>query len=160
MVGTIRANETSYVPGEFERLENDECISQYARQFLTNRSDLFLVVSSEANDTYAIEVGTWNSPKAHSPNGWMCQGKPESCDAASLKAESEDWEVFDSLNIKATEPMTINYCLSKPVKESCRLIMNVPPMVIVVGCNVLKLIGLGLSWIFLEKEPLLTLGGK
>lgn len=38
--------------------------------------------------------------------------------------------------------------------------MNAPLMAVVVGCNVLKLVGLGLTWIFLDKQPLLTLGGK
>lgn len=156
-MNAVRENETSTVPDGFEHLENDECISQYGRRFIPNRSDLFVVVPPGSDVSYF-----WDEmypQKYESSGGWMCWGMGETCDVASLKAHTEDWKITEWLGPSA-KPVPVQYCLSKSVDESCRLSMSIPLMAIVVGCNVLKLIGLGLTWFFLDKQPLLTLGGK
>lgn len=155
-IKTVRANETSTIPDEFEHLENDECISQYARKFVTNRSALFIVIPSDVNNSYWDEVSPYSKAHSAGPYSWLCAAMPKPCDPTKLKAQSEDWKLVNW----RTEPTPIKYCLSKPVRERCRVAMSMPLMAIVVGCNVLKLAGLGLTWIFLDKKPLLTLGGK
>lgn len=159
-VNLIRENDTSSLPDYFERLENDECISQYAREFLPNRSDLFLVVSSDyQNYDLGIFSAHLNRAKAADPLGWMCFGMPDSCNEKSLKAQPENWKTV-ATDSDENPPTSVKYCLSKPVEENCRLAMSMPLMGIVVACNLLKLVGLVLTWIFLDAKPLLTLGGK
>lgn len=141
----VRENETSTAPDGFERLENDECVSQYARQLVPNRSDLYIVIDSDYDDTsYAEEV--WPETFTQ-PNVWMCRGIGHNCDPAVLKANPEDWKInWWSYKLRGpTNSTPIKYCLSKPVEENCRLSMSVPLMAIIVACNVLKIIGLGLT---------------
>lgn len=81
----VSANATSALPDGFERLENNECIHQYGRLFVSDRSDLWLVVSPDTvNVNY---VRTLTSPESFdSSRGRMCTGMADSCSVESLKA--------------------------------------------------------------------------
>jgi len=76
------------------------------------------------------------------------------CDISAI--DPNNWEVTAIPNI----PLRVEYCLSKRTPGQCKLILSIPILAAVVGCHVLKLIGLTLTWLYLDRCPLITLGGK
>ncbi|KAE9575181.1 hypothetical protein CGMCC3_g8517 [Colletotrichum fructicola] len=51
-----------------------------------------------------------------------------------------------------------DYCVSRSLEEQCNLVVDTRFLAIVVGCNLLKLLGLAATWLCLKKRPLLTIG--
>ncbi|KAM5344029.1 hypothetical protein ACJ41O_012566 [Fusarium nematophilum] len=146
---------------EFQRLENQDCIDQYSSLLLSKRSDVVLVVANQTlkhwDGVTQIEGGDplQSVPASYA---WICMRKNyydygEPCDVSSVAANPGNWTVSN-----LGTPFRVNYCLSKQTEEHCRLIMSVPIFAVVVACNIIKLIGLALTWLFLDKRPLLTLG--
>lgn len=150
----MRAN----LPG-LQRLENKDCIRMYSEQIISTRSNVLLVTSSK-NDTTAI-MDFW--PR-QSPNfdrqglyipPWPCDypydtGSPnnKTCDIGKKAAEANSWHM---------NGRPIQYCLSQPVEEYCRLQFSTGIMAIVICCNLVKMIVMGyIAWT--RPSNLVTLG--
>ncbi|KAF5001395.1 hypothetical protein FDECE_10958 [Fusarium decemcellulare] len=157
---------------DFVRLDNYDCITSYAQNFISDRSDVILVVESNASTSLQNNSQLRKPDETEynrSPYGWICvslidQFSDLSCDASAVASNADEWRVRDPETEGAWVPeadrksLRVKYCLSKPTEESCRLTMSIPLLATVVGCNILKLLGLVMTWLCLNNRPLLTLG--
>ncbi|KAH6879494.1 hypothetical protein B0T10DRAFT_412983 [Thelonectria olida] len=149
---------------EYERLENEECITNYARKLMSDRGEVILILDPSIPDNKTGDIHIWGGDPLSSSGtayDWICDGSTQevtTCDVSSV--DPENWKVnAGAVHVEGEERyMRVDYCLSKPVSEHCRLILSIPLLAIVVGCNVLKLVGLALTWLSLDKKPLLILG--
>lgn len=161
---------------DFDRLPVDECLSTYRRNLLSTRGDVILVLDTDIpyiwnNNSLPVEI---NPLQVQPPSkNWMCNldsvsGRAVSlqawdweCDTAAIK--SENWTIaFDiqlDAGLKPRQPVRVDHCYSKSTHEHCKVVVNLPLLGGVIACNFVKLIGLALTWLYLEKRPLLTLGG-
>ncbi|WAO95319.1 Hypothetical protein NCS54_01293200 [Fusarium falciforme] len=147
---------------EFEKLTNSECMTAYGQKLVSGRSDVILILDPSTVDTefgYTVRWSGDPNRRGSEPYDWMCGRKPwadEQCDVSSL--DVDNWPLYsDDKWVNKTSPR-VEYCLSKRTPEYCKLALNIYLLAIVVGCNVVKLIGLGLTWLCLKQQPLLTLG--
>ncbi|KAH7141569.1 hypothetical protein B0J13DRAFT_637349, partial [Dactylonectria estremocensis] len=147
---------------EFERLENRDCIAVYGQKLISDRSDVILILDPSTPDylsNYTDVYGGDPMDLVSTRNGWICGEDPwvDDCDVSSVNAN--DWTIYaEQPDLYGGETLRVEYCLSKRTPEHCRLILSIPLLAVVVGCNVSKLVGLALTWLYLEKRPLLTLG--
>ncbi|UPL01746.1 hypothetical protein LCI18_012680 [Fusarium solani-melongenae] len=161
--------------GDFDKLPVDECLSTYRRNLLSTRGDVILVLDTNIpyiwnNNSLPVEI---NPLQVQPPSkNWMCNldsvsGRAVSlqawdweCDTAAIK--SENWTIkFDiqlDAGLKPLQSVRVDHCYSKPTHEHCKVVVNLPLLGGVIACNFVKLIGLALTWLYLEKRPLLTLG--
>ncbi|UPL01891.1 hypothetical protein LCI18_012825 [Fusarium solani-melongenae] len=149
---------------EFEKLTNSECMAAYGQKLVSGRSDVILILDPSTVDTefgYTVRWSGDPNRRGSEPYDWMCGRKPwadEQCDVSSL--DVDHWPLYsDDKWVNKTSPR-VQHCLSKRTPEYCKLVLNIYLLAIVVGCNVVKLIGLGLTWLCLKQQPLLTLGGS
>ncbi|KAI3579703.1 hypothetical protein IWW34DRAFT_693993 [Fusarium oxysporum f. sp. albedinis] len=147
---------------EFERLENHECIAAYGPEFISDRSDVILILDPSTPDrlrNYTSVAGGDPMDYGTSHNTWICrQGLWSSCGDMSL-TNAKNWSIYaEQPDHYGGETLQVEYCLSKRTPEHCKLILSIPLLGVVVGCNLFKLVGLALTWLCLENRPLLTLG--
>lgn len=145
---------------QLERLENKDCIKIYSERIISTRSDV-LLVSSYKNDTNAV-LDYWQTQTPHFhdtstyyppwpcdyPSSFFLEKTNRTCDIGKKVKEASTWHM---------NGRPIEYCLSKPVEEYCRLQFSVGIMTIVICCNLVKIIVMGyIAW----KQPmnLVTLG--
>lgn len=138
---------------QLQRLETKECLTKYSSRIMTGRQDVLAVIrrerylSSQANFTYQ---GFRNGSLLHldgillssAPNapfdskGYFCSDlgqfrtgwDPKRCGVSSMNAT--DWHIFG---------FPVEYCLSQPIKQRCRLEYSQLVGIIIVVCNALKL---------------------
>lgn len=162
--------------GDFDKLPVDECLSTYRRNLLSKRGDVILVFDTDIPylwNNYSLPVGI-NPLQVQPPSkNWMCNLDSVSGRAMSLQAwdwecdtvaiKSENWTIeFDvqlDSGLKPRQALRVDHCYSKSTHEHCKVVVNLGLLGVVIGCNFVKLIGLALTWLYLEKRPLLTLGG-
>lgn len=141
-----------------QRLENKECIEAYSQSIISTRSDV-LLVSSYENDTNSV-LQYWASQSPHFDQDyvapWVCDypdylvGSKHNvtCDIAKKAAEASTWHM---------NGWPIEYCLSQPVEEHCRVQFSIDIMAIVISCNVVKMLVIGyIAWT--RPMNLVTLG--
>ncbi|KAM5360895.1 hypothetical protein ACJZ2D_013462 [Fusarium nematophilum] len=157
----------------FERLGNRQCIAAYNRKIVSSRSDVILVL-----DLPQGHLPDRNRSVAHvnlvdptvTAANWICEpdGKVKvdsphmeaTCDASSV--DPNNWTVSKSIPSSSgdqTIPVPVQYCLSKLTPGHCKLVANMPLFGVVIACNISKLVGLSMTWLYLEERPLLTIGG-
>ncbi|KAF4822696.1 hypothetical protein CGCSCA5_v002509 [Colletotrichum siamense] len=128
-----------------ETLSAPECISAYKDDFLfkPGRSDVILVTKPRSsNGTRAFTSSLSECQRQTQQPTHVCElmGGPE-C-SAWIPLQGSD-----------------SYCVSRSLEEQCNLVMDTRFLAIVIGCNLLKLLGLAATWLCLKKRPLLTIGG-
>lgn len=160
---------------EFERLENKECIATYGQKLVADQSDVILmvnpaVVGFDKNFTVLYESG--DPAFVHlPPYDWICRGEFDRigernshlCDPSSI--DPENWIVLPEAIFQSPPPYASNdtwrvdYCMSKRSSQQCKLVLNTYILGLVIGCNLIKLFGLAVTWVCLKQRPILTLGG-
>lgn len=138
---------------KLRKLDNKACIEEYSKGIISTRSNLLLVTPHE-NDTNAVlAMWTYMSPqfsetkwgRYHPP--WVCdlpqapyypwEPRP-SCDVGKIAAKADTWTMGGH---------PIQYCLSEPVEEHCRLQFSVGIMIIIILCNAIKMVVMGyIAW--------------
>lgn len=141
---------------QLQKLQPDECIKAYGKRRNKSYSDVILILDLET-----IRPDTYNY--LHTTSGgteWVCASQTP-CDIDNMVSNSDNWRfpVGERNKDKETLYGRVDYCLSKPKPEDCKLILDAPLLSIVVGCNILKLIGMIVTWLSLNSRCLLTLGG-
>ena len=173
---------------QWVRLENDQCMQAYAQLFVSSHGDLLAMSSAvePSNPPIAIidssmlpdgsrfknmsltEYG-YENPIASNftpPYIWICynyqKDTPKNypgiwCDPKSMiqKKQDTNWTISGYTN---NEEYPIQYCLSQPVVERCKLQFGLPIMLTVVGCNLMKCICMVLTLWWQRSPPLATLG--
>ncbi|KAH0559280.1 hypothetical protein GP486_004204 [Trichoglossum hirsutum] len=122
----------------FQRLEKEACIKAYEPEFKTSRRDL-VIVGTTHNSSNTIFLATTSYPGGTNFTSDVCPDN--TCQDYSLYFGGK-----------------IDYCLSEQVKEKCKLEFSLYIMIIVIFCNLVKAVTMGLV-VWKERTPaLVTLG--
>lgn len=164
----------------WQRLEKKDCIKQYGTDFVSTRGDV-LVVSSSLNDSFSVGwVASAIPTQPSSPESsyqWICYSYPEtyppragSCvDVNYVLQRAEDWKIRNYVPSTTTsslysnyfeenQDIQVDYCLSQPAEERCKLQFSLSIMVIVIMCNFIKLVCMSVMQRQHRSPPLVTLG--
>lgn len=124
-------------PNTYEKLDNLACQRTYAQDFMQDRSDVIVIVESQASENgTAIVYGVTGAGRGPWPYAWLCpSGSAASFNClGDLFHDTEEWkfQVFNNSLVK--------YCLSKQVDQTCKLEYAYTAGVIVVVANLIKLL--------------------
>jgi hypothetical protein len=151
---------------QLTRLENSDCLRAYGTSMLeTDWKNVLVVTSLERDDTlmaafYHSPDNDWNDIT------WVCNGDEDgSCDMKSLISEATLWTIPDVLDCQSPAdskcdrtPVPIQYCLAEAFTSDCSVRVNTTILVVVVICNLMKILAL-LTTVFAARfEPMVTLG--
>ena len=120
-----------------DRLENEDCIQSYRKMYLSNRSNLLLVGSAFPTSIPSIFIiNELTDTQSDSPGPWICPNYASDC-----QVEPQNWtvnvlETEGPVNTASTK--SVNYCLSQPTEESCKLQLSLPIVVIIIFFNFVK----------------------
>ena len=168
--------------GSLQKLANRDCIRTYAAEFVSSHANVLLVPSAQSprhqrarrfrfhgrparrnphlrprepkafGNSSISDVWWSQSEGPTSVYPWFCGGV--SCDADSI-AEEATWEFCNYVN---GDCLKIEYCLSQTVEEHCKLQFSGAIMMVVIVCNLCKMIIMGyIAW-KRPLEPLVTVG--
>ena len=173
---------------QWDRLENDRCMQVYAQLFVSSHGTLLAMSSAVEPSEAPLEIiNSWTLPQVFkSDNGslapfnssdliasnytppyiWICynyrKDTPKDypgiwCDPDSMiqKKQDTNWTIsgYDS-----EENYRIQYCLSQPIVERCKVQFGLPIMVTVIACNFMKCLCMVLTLWWQRSPPLVTLG--
>lgn len=139
----------------WQQLDNAACIRAYAQPFVSAHGNL-VAVSAGVNNSTLIEFVNVGGSFAGADYSWICQiyESPDPCDVHYLLSDASNWRVF---NIDNNE-FLVQYCLSQPVEERCRVQFSMIIVGIVMACNILKTLCILLAMRQRNSRPLVTLG--
>ena len=173
---------------QWDRLENDKCMQAYAQLFVSSHGNLLAISSTVEPSKPPIAIigssmlpdglhyvnmtltqyGSENPIASNftPPYIWICYNYQKDtpkhypgiwCDPKSMIQKKQDmnWTISGYTN---NEEYTIQYCLSQPVFERCKVQFGLPIMLTVVGCNLIKCICMVLTLWWQRSPPLVTLG--
>lgn len=156
----------------FDNLTNEECIRAYAKDFVSARRDVLLVVDSqdapqtEIGDSVLGVVDNQLDPGLDSQYSWICDEYGIDICSAEVPsilsgiANGDAWENLPN-SPEASDNLAyrIKYCLSEPSRESCSLHFSLNLIIVVIVCNVGKLVAMAaiIMWLHSSK-PLITIG--
>lgn len=161
-----------------EKLENEACLKVYTAPIISRYSDVFLVTTysnstnsllfwAVSKDLNLIIDGSSSAIKACLPSFSYGCDLPVHTFANPQNWSIGDQQVFSPINgegYTATETVSIpdgtrlQYCLSNPVEEHCKLQFSLAIMVIVIISNVVKTVCMSVIAWKQDPEPLVTLG--
>ena len=146
----------------FERLDPSACITAYGDQFTLKRQDVVVVVSTDPPTPENAVLGYLNWTYGDLQNPWICGTKTSSslrlttlpidsfdCQTDSALAEVANWYMADQ---------NVRYCLSELVPERCKLQFSLHIMIVVIFCNLIKLVCLMMTGWRMKAKTLVTLG--
>ena len=140
----------------WERLENIDCVHEYAQNFLRERSDVIVVVDTPSTNPYAPAIiGAASGGWGMWPYAWICLG----CTATTFGCASQ---LLNGQKAWAISHEYIDYpvlyCLSKKVHNSCTLQYGYIITLTVVCGNVIKLLCFFFTYRLLSRAE--ASGGK
>ncbi|KAG8676539.1 hypothetical protein FPOAC1_002544 [Fusarium poae] len=159
--GTIKLFDSrKIILSQLNNLTALECINQYGTTFQTESIDVILVVDAspsefESNRTHKIDSAFSNNVRRKScyPSDyqWICGKSCSPChfELPRIKLQSDNWSPFGS---------RVEYCLSEPAPEKCRLNFDIYLAGIVLAVNLIKAVILALIVLRPPKEPMFVLG--
>lgn len=121
-----------------------DCIKAYGNEFVSEYSNLLLVYG--INDDYNSLLLQMSSNKGGS---WMCGNHdcvfPDLIrqNATSWNSCDQDFKIFEISTTTWTTYFlddSIKYCLAEKANTPCRLDVSLPIMVVVLDCNVVKIV--------------------
>jgi hypothetical protein len=170
----------SALAGKLDRLNNEDCIRSYGKMYLSNRSNLLLVGSAfppTINDTACISsIYVFNeaidNPALYGncavdPVPWICSRSD--CGVACLdrlnEVEPQNWtvtvvEAGESVAFGETMESAkfVDYCLSQPTEESCKLQSSLPIAMVIIFFNFLKVVIMLILAFGLQEARVQTIG--
>lgn len=139
---------------DWERLENEACIETYAQELMSAHGDL-LAVSSDINGSQFIP--TFRNFDGLQ-NDWISDAYPtHKGDTKYVVQHAASWVISDDQQDNA-RLYHVQYCLSEPIEERCRVQFSIIIMVFVLLCNLIKTLCILLTLRIQECPPLVTLG--
>jgi hypothetical protein len=154
--------------GELDRLDNEDCIKSYGKMYLSNRSNLLLIGSAFPVIEYDMPVipaifvpnEIIDKPRplncAVDPVPWICvencgaECVDSWCDVACVnrlnEVEPQNWNVPAVEGLPESEKpgeaiatnFAVDYCLSQPTEESCKLQFSLPIAIVIISFNFSK----------------------
>ena len=160
---TLHANLQDYKTNHsFVKLESKECVDTYSAPIISANSDLLLI--SDCPDVGNSLV--WYHQNVYSPlidgtsasvfcNQGFCSQTGAMVIPRNLWLTNTDGNIL--MNWTAPE-CSIDYCLSKRVREHCKLQFSLTIMVVVIVCNMIKTLCMAMILRKQDPEPLVILG--
>lgn len=155
----------AYQAGMLELLSPPECIDAYARSFVSARSHLIVVSSppnGTAEDAEIFDVGSGGgihitgamAATNLDPYPWICgydYSSDEFCkvDRLGIRQDPSTWRLAGR---------SVDYCLSMPTEEHCKLRLNATIAMLVTALNLLKAVLIFYVCFRLNDQPLLNIG--
>lgn len=156
----------------WQMLDNRDCIKAYGQDFISANGDLLIVLNT-TNTTEMVRLITDVPGLGYGKPDWMCDVHdqttyPSGCSVGSLLSEAANWTLFfriepDSDN--GIDPGSVDwmerkvqYCISQPVEEQCRVQISLVILGTVVACNTIKALCMLLTIQSQKSQPLVTLG--
>lgn len=139
-----------------QNLTNMDCIRTYAAEFVSSHANV-LAVSSDSwianrpkSDGNSI-LHVWRSQThgATNESPWVCPYGLCHSTLSEMIAEAATWQLGG---------WSVTYCLGQPVEEHCKLQFSGAIMVVVIVCNLCKMIIMGYVAWKRPSEPLVTVG--
>ena len=157
------------------RLDNEDCRRLYSASLITANADVILVtnISNSTDSALGVLHGMSSTllagPDAGVRNGsglfWDCATEQTQAGAKCITPNAAEWSIpWDILDYASgsyrdrVRQMDIQYCLSRPVPENCKLQFSLAIMIVVIICNLFKAVCMGLIAWRQDPEPLVTLG--
>lgn len=155
----------------FERITNEDCIGLYAKDFVEDRRNVLVVVKNPpADDGSLLKVALNEFPEkittAYNAFAWICDN-PELANQTGACCPNEfgfipcskmTSKLADMADQWQTGGFEVDYCLSERVESECHLHFSLILMAIVLGFNILKVIGIAYVAFRLGEAPLVTVG--
>lgn len=140
----LRVNQSTLT-----NLSSDACLRVYRKEILPDRLDVLAV--SSATDASSSLLSYWSEnvlslqSEEWLPYAWTCtQSVGDGCDFPP-----QNWTI---------DGYPIDYCLSQPTEPRCKLQLSLVIMIIVILCNLAKILCMSLTIWKPASMPLLTLG--
>lgn len=138
-----------------ETLENKACMEAYSAPVISSRSDL-LLVSTYSNFTNSllcfIPANSGTDPPENSQSEFSVMTPTDICNTSEVFVTPKNW-LIDLYEVPypdrdetlpwPPEPahrICIQYCLSVPVEEHCELQVSLAIIIVVIICNLVKLV--------------------
>ena len=153
----------------FVRLEVEECVDTYSTPIISTNSDLILVSDYQNSKNSLI----WYDQEVYSPlfyygNTVFCfleicdrpgvVNNPRNLSIGLFNQTDPNIIVVEPANTTRTVLSSFDYCLSKRVREHCKLQFSLTIILVVIVCNMIKTVCMAMiSW-KQDPEPLVTLG--
>lgn len=153
LLGKYQENQTSLT-----KVENKACLDAYSSPFISAYSDLILVsnYSNATNSLVGYDTGQGLS---------LLYGERSSFFVLLMAGRSSlvlPMRFLPILTIGrstlSTIEVTVDYCLAHRVQEHCKLQFSVTIMIVVIVCNLVKAICMGVIAWKQDQQPLVTLG--
>lgn len=156
---------------EFVVLNNEDCIHAYARDFVEDRRNVIVVVKNPPTNEGSLFNITDNEfpqkiTSAYNPFAWICDD-PNVVNQTGACCENK-WgfipcskitpKLVDIADQWSTGGFEVDHCLSELVESQCHLHFSLILMGVVLGFNVLKVIGIGYVTFWLGEAPFITAG--
>ena len=137
----------------WDTLQNDNCMKSYSKRIVSDRGDVLVV--TRTNNTLLAIADTYELSgyclDCDSPYAWMCYDYQSDrrtvpgmdysevwCDPNTLigRKQYTNWTVSSVVN--GSDNFPVQYCLSQPIDERCKLQFSLVIMMIVIICNFTK----------------------
>jgi hypothetical protein len=155
--------QAAFQRGTLEPLSNLDCINAYSQPYQSARSTVFLLPAANTTNLDKVEfiypeVERTTGCGSESGNAWVfaqfqgassCDWQDVNVQLPRLHANVSDWRPFGSV---------VEGCLSERAETRCKLQLSVHMLGIVVGFNVLKLVGILVAVRGIGEVPVLTVG--
>ncbi|KAI9876003.1 MAG: hypothetical protein M1830_007578 [Pleopsidium flavum] len=151
----------------FQNLSTVDCITAYQNSLVVGRRNILAVTTNrdagKAMNNTVVRVMS-SSPTDVlwdiDPLAWICDDIPgynssylfntglKLCDANLVIKSASTWKISNQ---------KIDYCLSEKVSEECKLQFSLNLMIVVISCNVVKMLCLFFT-VWKQKQTLVTIG--
>lgn len=168
---TMYADQLHYMQknvGSLKRLENSECLQAYATSSLESEWRNVLVVSDIESNDNAIAMWTHSPISLLDDETWVCNYH-EPCNVEAIHANPSSWTIGgpgqcsnedqvqfpgDCLSV----PVEVKYCLAEYWPPQCTVRISTYLLMVVIGCNMLKVGCLLITLWIGNFRPLVTIG--
>lgn len=159
-----------------QKLGNKACVEIYTAPVVSTYSDLILVSNySDSNNSLLFTDPSQDSQLvtgSYQSSGYCSLPLLSNCDPSGAMTGGQEWSIdiwqnetiadygwsIEVSQVPMINRTSIQYCLSKPVKEHCKLQFSLAIMIVVIICNLTKTICMGIIAWKQDSEPLVTLG--
>lgn len=155
----------------FDRLNNEDCIHAYARDFVEDRRNVIVVVKDPpANEGSLFKIAQNAFPEVITPKynafSWICDD-PSVVNETGACCENKYGfvpchkitpKLLDMANQWSTGGFEVDHCLSEIVESRCHLHFSLDLMGVVLAFNIIKVIGISYVAFRLGESPLVNIG--
>ena len=138
--------------GRFERLSTRECLKAYSTQYVSARGNVFLVQDQVMYSTLSISGPYLSSPTDYPSYTWQCPWQSQADCNPYNKTQIKDMDLWSPFG------EVVRYCWSELSKENCKLNFDLDFALIVMSCNLIKIICMFLTLRKHKRSALITIG--